>query len=159
MDARLRAGRTRLGVLSLLVAVGALSGPPVGAAEKPPPADVSAIAVYVEQIPTSTGAVVPGQKSSGPAKAQLSAPASAALERQGGDDSAILERVATSPELGAPVRVVPADVGELEPERTAFPDVRILVADGSSRIPWLLAALALITGALTAAWAARRRPR
>lgn len=159
MDARLRAGRTRLALLSLLVTVGALSAPPVGAAEKPPPADVSAIAVYVEQIPTSTGAVVPGQKSSGPAKAQLSAPSAAALERQGGDDSAILERVATSPELGAPVRVVPADVGELEPERTAFPDVRISVAEGSSRIPWLLAALALITGALTAAWAARRRPR
>lgn len=156
MDARGRVGRARLGLFTLLIAVGALSGPPVGAAERPPPADVSAFAVYVEQIPTSSGTVAAGQRPAGSVEAQLPAPVSAALEQQGGDDAPILERVATAPELGAPARVIPTDRRELEPERTAFPDVTISVADGSSRVLWLLGAIFLITVTL-AALATRRR--
>jgi len=132
------------------------------AAGAPPPADVAAIAVYVETMPTSSGSVVAGTTPSEPdgsVPARLAAPAAAALEQQGGEDATLLERVATAPELGAPQRVVPTDDKQLEPKRTALPAIDISISDGASRFPWLLAALALITGALTAAWAARRRPR
>lgn len=138
----------------------ALLGPTADAGAEPPPADTAAVAVYVETIPTSTGRVVAGKAASDPAGSvptRLSAPAAAALEQEGAEDAGLLERVATSPELGAPQRVVPADDKELEPERTALPAIDISITDGSSRIPWLVLALALITAALTAVWAARRR--
>ncbi len=163
MNALGRSRRTRIWSATLLVGVTALLGPTADAgAEPPPPADIAAIAVYVETIPTSTGGVVAGRPPPSPAgsvPARLSAPAAAALEQEGGEEAGLLERVATSPELGAPQRVVPVDDKELEPERTALPAIDFSISDGSSRVPWLVAALALITTALTAVWAARRRAR
>jgi len=157
-----RSKRARIWLATLLVGVTALLGRTADAGAEPPPADVAAIAVYVETIPTSTGGVVAGRTPPSPAgsvTARLSAPAAAALEQEGGEEAGLLERVATSPELGAPQRIVPTDDKQLKPERTALPAIDISISDGSSRIPWLVAALALITAALTGAWAARRRAR
>lgn len=83
----------------------------------------------------------------------------AALEEVGREDAEALERTATSPELGAPERVVPATPNELEPERLAIPNVALSVTDGSSRFPWLIGSLALITGVAVGAAVTRRRTR
>lgn len=149
----------RVGFATVLVCLAVQLARPSAAQAGPPPADIAAIAVYVETMPASTGSVVAGRAPSNPAgsvPAQLPAAAATAVERKGGDDAGLLERVATSPELGAPQRVVPTEVEELEPERTAIPAINVSIADGTSRIPWLIAALGLITAALTGAWARRR---
>jgi hypothetical protein len=145
---------TILGSLALLLA-------PTAATAAPPPGDIAAIAVYVETMPTSTGGVVAGKQPAAPVGSEpveLAAPAEAALA-EAGEDAAVLKRVATAPELGAPQHVLPVDDKALEPERSVLGPLDISVTDGSSRLPWLVAALAVITGALTAVWGARRGAR
>jgi hypothetical protein len=70
-----------------------------GAGPQPLPA-ASSISEYVEQIPTSTGAVAAGHGSGTAAK--LSPAAKAALARRGGADTAELGKIATDPRYGAP---------------------------------------------------------
>ena len=188
MTALRGSGVARTGLATLLVCLSAvLAGPAAAGSKPPPPLDVAAIAVYVETLPTSSGSVVAGQAPSAPGgsvPARLPAQAVTALEQHGGEDAGLLERVATAPELGAPQRIVPPVAprrtrtdkaariprtgnparipkrdGGGDPERTALPAIDISLSDGSSRIPWLLAALALITLASTGAWAARRQAR
>ena len=86
-----------------------------GAAEPPPDPSDSALAQYVEQIPTSRGAK-PVTSSRGEAAAQpLSPSASAELRAQGGADARLLKKIATSPALGAPERKQ-ADTGRAQPD-------------------------------------------
>lgn len=162
MTALGRSGVATVGLATLLICLAAELGRPAAARAAPPPEDTAAISVYVETMPTSTGGVVVGRSAPVPAgsvPAELPEAAATAVERRGGEDAGLLERVATTPELGAPQRVVPTEEDELEPERTAVPAIDIAIADGASRIPWLVAALSLITAALSAAWAVRRRTR
>ena len=168
MSAFGRSRRAAVWLATLLAGLAVLLGLPTHASAEPrPPGDIAAIAVYVETLPTSTGAVVAGKEPSSSGSEQLSgsipaslpAPVVAALEEAGGEDAEALERVATSPELGAPERVVPATPNELEPERIAIPNIAVSIADGSSRFPWLIGSLALITGVAAGAAVMRRRTR
>jgi hypothetical protein len=145
------------------LALAAASAPVALAQEGHPP--ISAIDVYVEMIPTSSGSVplgalpptlAPGSRPPAPAapSAPLTPAATETLREQGGRDAPLLERIATAPELGAPQRVVPADLARIAEGSGAFG----AVTDGSSRVPWLLAALVLITAAV-AAGATRQRKR
>ena len=72
-----------------------------GAAEPPDPSD-SALAQYVEQIPTSRGPKAVGQGGGKAAGRPIDASAETQLRAQGGADAELLEEIATSPALGAP---------------------------------------------------------
>jgi hypothetical protein len=86
-----------VGAALALAVPAAAQGPP-----KQPPPDVSSIAQYVEQIPTSRGPRVAGR---GQGKGQpLSRQARRRLRERGGPDAAALTRIATSPAYGAPER-------------------------------------------------------
>lgn len=133
---------------------------PVASAREAPP-EIAAINVYVEMIPTSAGAMplgVAAAPASGPTDPEpdsridspLSPAAVAKVRAAGGADAPLLERVAVDPSLGAPQRIVPADLGEATSETS----VTGVLGEGASRGAWLLAALALST---VAAAAARRR--
>jgi hypothetical protein len=65
-----------------------------------PPANNSAIAQYFEQVPSSTGSQAPGVTKD--TEASLSTDIEAALRRYGGQDAAVLRKIATSSALGAP---------------------------------------------------------
>jgi hypothetical protein len=77
---------------------------PAAAADPPPDPSDSALAQYVEQIPTSSGPKATSQAGGQAVGQPLSARAESALRTEGGDDASLLEQVATSPELGAPAR-------------------------------------------------------
>jgi hypothetical protein len=84
-------------IVAALVAVD-----PAAAADPPPDPSDSALAQYVEQIPTSSGPKAVSQADSQAAGGPLPAAAESELRAEGGDDAQLLEEVATSPSLGAP---------------------------------------------------------
>jgi hypothetical protein len=93
--------RTAFGLL-LPVLAAALLAQSAGAAEPPPDPSDSALAQYVEQIPTSSGSKAVGRAGDQPAGVPLGASADSQLRAQGGTDADLLEAIATSPALGAP---------------------------------------------------------
>jgi hypothetical protein len=167
------ARQRRLGIAVLVLAFAALAGiwltGPAQAADAPQagqaPAltdDFSAADQYVESVPTARGPKVPGVgKQRGRAKRNenaaptLSARVRSSLERQSDETATQLERIATSPDYGAPAETLrKVDVD---------PSVRVPAAavsasgDGEeSVLTWLLVALIAIT-LLTAGSAAYRR--
>lgn len=91
---------------ALVAATSAFAQPAIAADSPPQPPINPAIAVYVEQIPTSEGSVVAGSTSGGPAKPPRAIVGK--LRREGGADAAALEDLVTSAGLGAPSPVVRA---------------------------------------------------
>ena len=160
--------RPRLAV-ALAFALAALGGlwlaAPVLAADAPAPAsapsltdDFSAADQYVESVPTARGPKVPGVgkarrtgKNRENAAPKLSPTVQSSLDRQPDQTAAQLERIATSPDYGAPaekLRTSPAHV----------PAAAVsAVGDGDqSTLTWLLVAV-IATTLLTAGTAAYRR--
>jgi hypothetical protein len=74
------------------------------AADPPPDPSDSALAQYVEQIPTSSGPKAVSQAGGQAAGQPLPASSESELRKQGGNDAKLLEEIATSPALGAPER-------------------------------------------------------
>jgi len=97
-------------ILPLLIATFMVQS--AAAAKPPPDPSDSALAQYVEQIPTSRGSRAVGQGAGEAAGRPLTASAEAELRAQGGADAKLLEAIATSPALGAPAR-------KAKPERRA----------------------------------------
>jgi hypothetical protein len=155
----------RVGVL--LGALLCTAAPAAAATPPPPPAPVpgeAAIYQYRESLPASGGPVVP-DGGSGPR--QPLAPAVAQqLERTAGPDAAALERVATSPALGAPVSrrrhatPAPASAEPVPNDGPAAGDALGAAAgalDGDARLLLLLAAMLVLGGAAVAASGLQRR--
>jgi hypothetical protein len=71
-----------------------------------PPPDDSAVSQYVEEVPSAWGEAAPGvpQKKSKQRSNPLSSAIQTRVRATGGTDAAALERNATTPSLGAPVR-------------------------------------------------------
>jgi hypothetical protein len=71
-----------------------------------PPPDDSAVSQYVEEVPSAWGEAAPGvpQKKSKQRSNPLSSAIQTRVRATGGTDAAALERNATKPSLGAPVR-------------------------------------------------------
>jgi hypothetical protein len=88
--------------IAAVVAFAALAPAPALAQGSPPPPlpDEAAIYQYREALPTGAGPVAPGPGTK--RVTPLPAQAQAALEAQGGADTSLLERVATSSDYGAP---------------------------------------------------------
>ncbi len=77
--------------------------PSAMAAKGPHPApSTSSIAQYVEQVPSATGSVAVGRGSGTAAK--LTPAAQKALSKSGGSDASTLQKVADSPQYGAPAQ-------------------------------------------------------
>jgi hypothetical protein len=142
------------------------AAPALAATPPPPPPPVpgeAAIYQYRESLPASGGPVVPD---GGAGPTQPLAPALAQqLERTAGPDAAVLERVATSPALGAPVshrrhaRPAPAAAGPVSDDEPAAGDALGAAAgalDGDARLLLLLAAMLVLGGAAVAASDQRR---
>ena len=98
-------GLRRLGC-ALVASAGLLIGGGAALAKAPtPPEDLSAVAQYRETIPTSGGARLIGE---GPAAGRpLAAQVRKQIQRDGGRDAPLLDALASSPGLGAPLRPLP----------------------------------------------------
>jgi hypothetical protein len=165
--------RRRRGVAAVVLVLAALAGlwltAPVLAADGTAPAsapsltdDFSAADQYVESVPTARGPKVPGVgkqrhrgKNSDNAAPTLSPSVKANLERQPDETAAELERIATSPDYGAPAeKLRKVDVSS----SVRVPAATVSAAgDGEeSTLTWLLVGLIAIT-LLTAGTAAYRR--
>jgi hypothetical protein len=148
--------------LGILLAASLCAASPAAAATPPPPPppapDDAAIYQYRESLPASGGPVVPDGADSGgqpltPALAQQ-------LERTAGSDAPLLERVATSPALGAPVSrrrhatPVPASAEPVSDDEPAAGDALGAAAgalDGDARVLLLLGVMLVLGGAAVAA--------
>lgn len=147
------------GPLALTVAAvvaGAIAAGTADAAPPPPPGD-SAVAQYVEMIPTAGGGSASGA-STGPS---ASIPAGLAKRiNKAGKDASVLTRVVSSPALGAPPR---GPWGRTEPRlpSTGSPNALAALSDVGSRgvVLGLFVAMGLILVATIAAavTAGRRR--
>ena len=148
-------------VAVLLGAFLCTAGPAAGATPPPPPAPVpgdAAIYQYRESLPASGGPVVPDGETG---RAQpLPQAVAQQLERTGGSDAALLERVATSPTLGAPVsrrrKATPIPdsaepVFDDDPSAGAALGAAAGALDGDARLLVLLAAILAVGGAAFAA--------
>jgi hypothetical protein len=80
-----------------LIAAAAVAAAPGAKADPPPPASVNQ---YVEQIPTGSGSAAVGATKKGVKK--LPKKTAAKITKQGGTDSALLKKVATAEDYGAP---------------------------------------------------------
>lgn len=152
-------GRRTLGLGAALVALAIAA--PATAAERPPrPDDVSAVDVYTENLPTSSGPR-PGTGPDGAPPFALPPKVASELRESGAPDATVLEQVAVSPGYGAPSRPLP-DVPVSDESTGGAPDVPgavdVVAEAGSGRAVALLAALGVVTAALVA-FAVRRRPR
>ena len=89
--------------LTLAVAVAALMAPGSAAAQAPP-GDIAGVDQYVELLPGAGGKKPTGARgdSATGEPIRLSSSAQRELRERGGSDAALLEAIATSPELGAP---------------------------------------------------------
>jgi hypothetical protein len=102
---RLSPARARCtAALALVAAAAALSAPAASADDSSPdpPSGSSAVDVYRESVPTSSGPRV--VDSSVARTVRLGVTVERRLRREGGRDTPTLERIATSSELGAPAR-------------------------------------------------------
>ncbi len=171
MSAPVRRPQPGLAPLALaLVALCALwLAAPVLAADAPAPAqapslsdDFSAADQYVESVPTARGPKVPGVgrprhegKGGENAAPELSPTVKSSLERQPAQTASQLERIATSPDYGAPaVKLRKVDVNS--PAHVPAAAVSAVGEGEESTLTWLLVAL-IATTLLTAGTAAYRR--
>jgi hypothetical protein len=109
----------------------------------------SAADQYVESVPTSSGPKAPGvgrrQGTSPPASSPLSARVNNILQRQPKRTAAKLQRIATSPDLGAPVERL-RDVGVKSSPRVPAAAVSAVGEGEQDNLLWLAIALLAITG-------------
>jgi hypothetical protein len=135
----------------LLALAGAVAHAPVAVGQDTPPIeDVSAVDQYRESLPTTRGRRAVGQPGGSKAAAtSLTARSKQQLERLSLRERALLERVATSSEYGAPARDVPP--------RKASASAKTTNADGSSSPLLLLTGLLASITAVAAALALLRR--
>jgi hypothetical protein len=161
VEVRIRRG-LRLLAAAAAVAMLALPSSALAATAAPPPSltdDFSAADQYVESVPTSRGPKVPGvgkhaDRGGKPRKAKLSPAVVTELRSQPGGAAHTLERIATEPELGAPVEQLRTTSSKSLP---AVPTATVTaVGEGEQdSIVLLVIALALIT-ALAAGTAGHR---
>jgi hypothetical protein len=155
---------------ALVMAFAALSGgafaaDPVPAGEQPAPSltdNFSAADQYVESVPTSRGPKVPGignrkhkQRSDKQPKAKLPASVVTQLHSQPKDTADTLERIATEPDLGAPVEKLHSSRDKSAP-RVPAAAVRAVGEGEEDSLRWLVIALFAIT-ALVAGKVAHRQ--
>ena len=135
---------------------------PAAAADPPPDPSDSALAQYVEQLPTSSGPKAVSLTGGQAAGQPLPAPVESALRTEGGDDASLLEKVATSQALGAPARE-PRDRASSAPPSAPSGSEAVGPSDTtaselvSGRVIGLLAVLGGITLAVALFAASRRR--
>jgi hypothetical protein len=156
---------------ALVMAFAALPGAafaadPAPAGGQPAPSltdKFSAADQYVESIPTSRGPKVPGigsrrkheQRSDKQPKAKLPVSVVTQLRSQPKDTAATLERIATEPDLGAPVEKLHSSRDKSAP-RVPAAAVRAVGEGEEDSLLWLLIALIAIT-ALVSGKAAHRQ--
>jgi hypothetical protein len=143
----------------------ALAAPGPAIADDPPrPTDIPAVSAYIELVPTSRG---PKQAGAGTARGR---PLGARIERlvrtQGGEDAALLERLATSPAYGAPSSPTPkTPASKIEPKEsrpTSSGNALSAAIDaggegGARRLLVLLVLLTAVTAIIGVVAARRRR--
>jgi hypothetical protein len=143
-----------------------VASPAQALADDPPrPTDIPAVSAYVEMVPTSRG---PRQAGAGTARGRPLAPRIDRLLRtRGGDDAALLERLATSPAYGAP----PSDRPKKPPTKSGPPEPATPSSSGNAlsaaidaggdggegRLLRLLLVLTAVTAVIGAVAALRRR--
>jgi hypothetical protein len=151
MEMRLR--RTLALALAPAAAMGmlAISSPALAATAAPPSLtdDFSAADQYVESVPTSRGPKVPGvgkhsDRAGKPSKAKLAPAVVTELRSRPGGAANTLERIATEPELGAPVEKLRTTRSKSLP---AIPTASVTAVgeEEQDSIVLLVIALALIT--------------
>jgi hypothetical protein len=150
----------------LLVAVAVLAAPATALAQAPasaPPSltdDFSAADQYVEAVPTAGGPKAPGVGDKNKANKRKGAPpplsksVESSLQRRPEETAAELERIATSPDYGAPTE-------KLKPRAKTSPRIPTAtvsaVGEGDQdTLTWLLLALLAITGLAAGTTAYRR---
>jgi hypothetical protein len=165
------ARRPRPGLAALAFTLAALGGlslaTPVMAADAPAPApapaltdDFSAADQYVESVPTARGPKVPGvgkprRGDKGNETPKLSPTVKSGLERQPDETATQLERIATSPDYGAPAEKL--RTVDVKPSARVPAAAVSAVGEGEeSTLTWLLVAL-IATTLLAAGTAAYRR--
>lgn len=132
----------------------------------------AAVCQYVEQVPTSSGSQVAGVGSGKKAK-KLPKAVESELQREAGEDAAVLQEVATASEYGAPqeeLQLGPAEKRRLkEAEETIKSEdvvdlggavsapVSVLTDGSDARLVGLVIVMALIALATLAAAAYRQR--
>jgi len=143
--------------------VWAVDAQPAGAAPaQPAPSltdDFSAADQYVESVPTSRGPKVPGvgkhsSRSAKPRRAKLPATVRTQLENEAGGTAVTLKRIATEPDLGAPVENLRPARSQSAP-RVPTATVQAVGEGEQDNLLWLLIALSVIT-ALAAGAAGHR---
>ena len=133
----------------------ALAADPAPAGGQPAPSltdNFSAADQYVESVPTSRGPKVPGvgsgrkheQRSGKQPKAELPASVVTQLRSQPKETAATLERIATEPDLGAPVEKLRSSRDKSAP-RVPTATVRAVGEGEDDSLVWLLIALVAIT--------------
>ena len=155
-----------MSIVTVVCAVAApgVAGAGVTRAEGGPPP--SAVAQYIEAVPTSSGDHVPGSRQTGHQTVQPQAPSpqvARTIERQGGSDAPALVRIVSSPDYGAPTHA-PAHRSAIgSPAALATRDPNVFSAafgGGSSHdVALFIGALALITCAAVVVTVVRRRLR
>ena len=130
---------TLLALVTLLSVMGALVAAP-GAAGSPLPADLPAADQYVESVPSSSGPHAPSGNH-GPS-GTLPARASARLRARGGSQATELRQIATSRELGAPVKRLR---GHSNSSPSVPSAVTSAVNDDGANLLWLLIVLLVST--------------
>lgn len=147
----MRAVRVSLVTVVCTAAVPGVAGASVTrAATSPPP---SAVAQYVEAIPTSSGDQALGSRPAGAQAVQPQAPPPPpvvrSIERQGGADAPALKRIVSSPDYGAPTRTRARKSPTGSPVLAARDPGLLSAAFGGGGsahdADWGLGALALIT--------------
>jgi len=140
------------------------SSTPALADDPPRPTDIPAVSAYVELVPTSRG---PREAGVGATRGR---PLDRRVERlartQGGEDAALLERLATSPAYGAPWSPTPkTPVSKIEPKpRSSSSDNALSAAvdagaeGGVGRLLALLVLLTAVTAVIGGVALHRRSP-
>jgi hypothetical protein len=150
-------------VIRLAAAAAALVAAAPATAQGPPPPNDSAASQYVEAIPSAEGATPAGLRTSKQSQ-RLQSVVKQRLRVAGGSDAAALERLATSPSLGAPGPVTTArpaiPLPKGESTRSAIRSslaTSVTSSGGDGRIALLGAGLLAITAATIVAAIRRAR--
>jgi hypothetical protein len=150
---------------SAATAVLSFAGPAWAQDPPKPPPDDSAVSQYVEEVPSAWGQAAPGvpQKN----KSRPLAPAiQTRLRATGGSDAGALERNATTPSLGAPVRGKRAASRQIiRPHDDApsaagtFSAAVTAVGEGGGGLRFALLGIGLLAITAATGFGALRRPR
>ena len=140
-------------MVAAFAACGLLWTPIASAGDNPSPAD-PAISQYVESFPTTEGGRVVGSD----ARTQPIAPEiERQIERQGGDDAALLEAIVGSREQAQAKRAREAKTIDRTVQSGPISAGARAVGSGDDRLVFLLAALIALTGGAAGVEYARRR--